>query len=175
MDLMELGLAERALLSAIRRYALGCIERRQISALFRYVCVETDAEMAALSVQSLLAVIALFGRRRLGLHPPGCPAVSVDEQALLAAYAAAGRGAHAELKARLAWLLRSACCIDAGKILLAGARALDLASGTRLGDGLPRVVRPQQRCFSPSTAAPLRQATGPGRHSASWPPSRSSR
>ncbi|MFN4090311.1 MAG: hypothetical protein ACK4QW_14885 [Alphaproteobacteria bacterium] len=69
-------------------------------------CGREAGEAAAVAIWSILALIALYGRRSLRLAPPGWPAVTADELRLLQLFAATQCGRSDAAHAHLVWIFR---------------------------------------------------------------------
>lgn len=103
----DLTAPERLLVWAFRSWAFAHQAVRSVERDFCRSCGREEGERAAVAVRSILVLVALYGRRTLGLGPPGWPAATVDEIRMLQLFAAAQHGGDAAVAAHLAWLLRA--------------------------------------------------------------------
>ena len=140
--LEDLSRPEHLLVWALRAIALGHGDCPLIARTFDKACGPMGGR-AMVAYFALVKYIGMTGRRRLQVHTPGCPCVSVDETAIIGVVAAAqhpDRGTDESLlKMRMRFLVEG----EPHEAFLTAARAVAgafEASGHRLplkleGDG----------------------------------------
>jgi hypothetical protein len=86
--LEDLSRPEHLLVWALRALAVGHGDCPLLETTFSKACGERGAQ-ALTAYLALVRYIGMTGRRRLRVHVPGCPCVSVDEKAIVGVVAAA--------------------------------------------------------------------------------------
>jgi len=87
-SLEDLGRPEHLLVWALRAIAIGHGDCPLVSRTFAKACGPLGGQALA-AYFALVRYIGMTGRRRLQVHLPGCPCVSVDETAVVGVIAAA--------------------------------------------------------------------------------------
>jgi len=149
----ELGEGEQLLLWALRRRAAGqdMPGPGSVETVFCALCGQTGGRKADAALRCMLVLVALYGRRKLTLGPPGWSCVTADERHLLQLFAAAQSDRFQLVALRLEWLLRPGAAARPEQIVSEVADAL-LAAGLPLP--LRAAVAPPPRPL-PRSAGPV--------------------
>ena len=128
LRIAELAYAEQLLVWAARKLELGIGCPGAIAAEFERAWNGREGAWEAFeALHGLVQLLVRSGRRRFHLHPPGYPALTHDERALLALVAACQGGHDAHAGALLRWLF------PVGARAAAGAYAYRLAQALSRG------------------------------------------
>lgn len=112
---VELPTADALLLTAFRMGAQGAARWSLVVDGFHNALGEEAAPYALHGIRCMLEILDGAARRRFEINPPGHPAVTASERALLTAIAALQRGRKSHADAVLSWLLPLAPRIEAAK------------------------------------------------------------
>ena len=152
--LRDLSRPEHLLVWALRAIAVGHGDCALVGRTFTHACGEMGGE-ALQSYVVLVKYIGMTGRRRLQVHVPGCPCVSLDETAIVGVVAAAQHslreGNDALLKMRLRFLLES----EPKEVFLFAAQAVATILDA-CGHALPLHLDDDRRAYVDAAPAQLR-------------------